>query len=53
VPTRNEPDQGEIAYSAVFERIETLGYTGWIGCEYRPRTTVEEGLNWLKPYRTA
>jgi hydroxypyruvate isomerase len=53
VPTRNEPDQGEIAYSAVFERIETLGYTGWIGCEYRPRTTVEEGLKWLKPYRTA
>jgi hydroxypyruvate isomerase len=52
VPTRAEPDEGEVAYSAVFKRIETLGYQGWIGCEYKPRAGVEEGLAWRTPYMT-
>lgn len=52
VPTRAEPDEGEVAYSAIFKRIEALGYQGWIGCEYKPRTTVEEGLKWRDPYIT-
>ena len=30
--------------------LDELGYDGWIGCEYRPRTTTDEGLGWLKPY---
>jgi len=25
-----------------------MGYTGWIGCEYKPATTTEAGLGWLK-----
>jgi hydroxypyruvate isomerase len=50
VPTRHEPDEGEINYPAVFEAIDRLGYTGWIGCEYRPRTRTEDGLGWAKPY---
>ena len=52
VPTRAEPDEGEVAYSAIFKRIEALGYLGWIGCEYKPRSTVEEGLKWRTPYLT-
>jgi hydroxypyruvate isomerase len=51
VPSRAEPDEGEIAYSAIFERIESLGYTGWIGCEYKPRASVEAGLAWLSLYQ--
>jgi hydroxypyruvate isomerase len=51
VPSRAEPDEGEIAYSAIFERIESLGYAGWIGCEYKPRSSVEAGLAWLTPYQ--
>ena len=43
VPTRHEPDEGEINYPAVFAAIDALGYTGWIGCEYKPRTRTEEG----------
>lgn len=46
VPSRAEPDEGEVAYSAVFKRIEALGYQGWIGCEYKPRESVEAGLAW-------
>lgn len=50
VPSRAEPDEGEIAYAAIFKRIESLGYTCWIGCEYKPRASVEAGLTWLTPY---
>ena len=50
VPTRNEPDEGEVNYPNVLKRVDELGYTGWIGCEYRPRGAVEAGLGWLKAY---
>lgn len=46
VPSRCEPDEGEIRYEAIFDRIVELGYTGWVGCEYKPRSTVEDGLSW-------
>lgn len=48
VPSRREPDEGEIRYEAVFKRLQALGYTGWIGCEYKPRGNVEAGLNWVQ-----
>jgi 2-dehydrotetronate isomerase len=47
VPSRAEPDEGEIAYSAVFARLHELGYAGWVGCEYRPRADTDDGLRWL------
>jgi 2-dehydrotetronate isomerase len=50
VPTRHEPDEGEINYPAVFAAIDKLGYTGWVGCEYKPRTRTADGLGWAKPY---
>ena len=38
VPYRHEPDeQGEINYPFVFQTLRSLGYRGWIGCEYVPR----------------
>ncbi len=50
VPSRHEPDEGEINYPAVFEAVDRLGYEGWIGCEYRPRGRTEDGLGWARPY---
>jgi hydroxypyruvate isomerase len=50
VPSRHEPDGGEINYPAVFEAVDRLGYKGWIGAEYRPRTRTEDGLGWARPY---
>ena len=50
VPTRHEPDEGEINYPAVFEAVDKLGYQGWIGAEYRPRARTEEGLGWAHKY---
>jgi hydroxypyruvate isomerase len=32
----------------VFAHLDTLGYSGWIGCEYKPATTTEAGLGWLQ-----
>ncbi|MDR5907362.1 2-oxo-tetronate isomerase [Franzmannia qiaohouensis] len=46
VPERHEPDVGEVHYPALFERLEALGYTGWIGCEYRPVDDTRQGLDW-------
>ena len=50
VPSRHEPDEGEVNYRAVFEAIDQLGYRGWIGAEYRPRARTEDGLGWAQPY---
>lgn len=50
VPDRHEPDLGELHYPYLFERIDALGYTGWIGCEYRPKAGTSAGLAWASPY---
>jgi 2-dehydrotetronate isomerase len=50
VPSRREPDEGEVNYPEIFAVLDRLGYAGWIGCEYRPRTRTEEGLGWARPY---
>ncbi len=47
VPSRAEPDEGEIAYRAVFAALDSLGYRGWVGCEYKPRGGTSEGLSWV------
>ncbi len=49
-PGRNEPGTGEINYPFLFQHIDRLGYQGWIGCEYKPATTTDAGLGWIKPY---
>jgi hydroxypyruvate isomerase len=49
-PGRNEPGTGEINYPFLFQFIDKLGYTGWIGCEYKPRGTTVKGLGWVTPY---
>jgi len=45
-PGRHEPGTGEIDYPALFGLIDRVGYTGWIGCEYNPLRSTEEGLKW-------
>jgi 2-dehydrotetronate isomerase len=50
VPSRHEPDEGEVNYPAIFALLDHVGYAGWIGCEYRPRGRTEDGLGWARPY---
>jgi hydroxypyruvate isomerase len=49
-PGRHEPGTGEIHYPFLFQFLDDLGYGGWIGCEYKPRTTTAAGLGWIKKY---
>ena len=49
-PGRNEPGTGEINYPFLFAHLDRLGYTGWIGCEYKPKATTLAGLGWVKNF---
>lgn len=49
-PDRHEPGTGEIHYDYVFDRIDALGYDGWVSLEYKPSTTTEASLGWLKRF---
>lgn len=49
-PGRHEPGTGEINYRYLFNQLDAMGYQGWIGCEYKPATTTEQGLGWMKHY---
>lgn len=48
VPSRAEPDEGEINYPAVLEAVDRLGYRGYVAAEYKPRGRTEDGLGWMK-----
>lgn len=50
VPDRHEPDSGELHYPYLFDLLDQMGYTGWVGCEYRPRAGTSQGLGWLQAY---
>jgi hydroxypyruvate isomerase len=45
-PGRNEPGTGELNYAFLFAHLDRIGYTGHVGCEYKPATTTEAGLGW-------
>jgi hydroxypyruvate isomerase len=55
VPERHEPDVGELNYPYLFAVIDEVaaacGWSGWVGCEYRPRGRTEDGLGWFAPWR--
>jgi hydroxypyruvate isomerase len=53
VPERHEPDLGEVNYPYLFELIDALGYTGHIGCEYRPKAGTSAGLGWLHSHSSS
>lgn len=46
VPSRAEPDEGELDYGVFLQVLNATAYQGWIGCEYRPRGDTDEGLIW-------
>lgn len=51
-PGRHEPGTGEINYPFLFGHLDRIGYSGWVGCEYKPLTNTVAGLDWLRPYQS-
>lgn len=49
-PGRGEPGSGEINYHYLFGLLDQIGYSGWVGCEYKPRAGTTQGLDWIKQY---
>ena len=50
IPARNEPGTGELNWRYVFNRMDALGYAGWVGCEYRPASDTVSGLEWITTF---
>jgi 2-dehydrotetronate isomerase len=48
VPDRHEPDIGELNYPYLLDLLDETGYSGWVGCEYRPRAGTLTGLGWAR-----
>lgn len=53
VPSRNEPVGEELNYPFLFDELDRLGYSGFVGCEYRPKGKTVDGLGWFRPYAKA
>lgn len=47
VPGRHEPGTGQQPIGAFLADLDSLGYQGAVGLEYRPSTITETALNWL------
>ena len=57
VPERHEPDTGELNVPYLMRVLDEVsagcGWTGWVGCEYRPRRGAvprgtSDGLGWMQ-----
>lgn len=49
-PGRHEPGTGSLKFVEIFSFLESSGYQGWVGCEYRPLIATNEGLHWLNKW---
>lgn len=47
VPHRHEPGSGELADQYILKTLDDMGYTGFVGCEYRPAGDTVAGLGWM------
>jgi hydroxypyruvate isomerase len=52
-PGRGEPGSGELDLDRYLGELESGGYTGYVGLEYKPTTTTEDSLAWLPRERRA
>ena len=51
VPLRNEPGTGELDDFRVLKELDAMGYSGFVGCEYRPAGDTVAGLGWMNALR--
>jgi hydroxypyruvate isomerase len=51
VPLRHEPGTGELDDFRILCALDDLGYSSFVGCEYRPAAGTVSGLAWLNAFR--
>jgi hydroxypyruvate isomerase len=49
VPGRHQPGTGHAPIAAFLEKLDQVGYDGYVGLEYVPQGTMDEALAWLPP----
>ena len=49
-PGRFEPGTGEINYTFLLRHLDTLGYSGHVGCEYRPSGKSADSFGWMRAF---
>ncbi|MER8473610.1 hydroxypyruvate isomerase [Mesorhizobium sp. M1328] len=47
-PGRHEPGTGEINFPFLYNHIDRIGYSGWVGAEYKAKGGTEAGLGWFR-----
>ncbi|MEM9350749.1 MAG: TIM barrel protein [Pseudomonadota bacterium] len=45
---RHEPRDDPFDHPGFFEMLDDVGYKGWVSGEYKPATTTEAGLGWIR-----
>lgn len=50
-PGRGEPGSGQVDFAAALAALQTSGYQGWLGAEYRPTGATLDSLTWLKRWQ--
>ncbi|MFG0752873.1 hydroxypyruvate isomerase family protein [Pseudomonas sp. TYF_14] len=51
-PGRNEPGSGSMDFLSLFNMLQQLGYSGWVGCEYHPSTVTTDTLGWMSQFKS-
>lgn len=49
-PDRHQPGSGNINFKYLLEKIDQLGYNGYVGMEYIPHPDTLTSLSWVKEY---
>lgn len=52
-PERGEPGTGVLNFAEIFQAIETSGYKGWVGAEYKPTEATSKTLAWKNKLASA
>ncbi len=47
-PARNQPGTGEINFKFLLNALDTMGYNGFVGLEYKPIPDTKSSLKWIK-----
>lgn len=49
-PDRHQPGTGEVNFAYVLGALDTAGYDGYVGLEYRPLGPTEDSFEWIEQY---